>query len=60
MFVGFSTDQQRLAAMLASMAGPTDGIRDELTGYARPLTGAYYFVPSTDSLRRLTAIGPKS
>ena len=57
MFVGFSTDQQRLAAMLASMARLTDGIRDELTSYARPLTGAYYFVPSTESLRRLTAVG---
>jgi porphyrinogen peroxidase len=53
MFVGFSVDQQRLAAMLASMAGLTDGIRDELTRYSRPLTGAYYFVPSTESLRRL-------
>jgi putative iron-dependent peroxidase len=60
MFVGFSSDQQRLAAMLASMAGMTDGIRDELTSYARPLTGAYYFVPSTESLRRLTAIALKS
>jgi putative iron-dependent peroxidase len=60
MFVGFSTDQQRLAAMLASMAGLTDGVRDELTSYARPLTGAYYFVPSTESLRRLTVIAPNA
>ena len=29
-----------------------DGIRDDLTRYARPVTGAYYFVPSTTSLRR--------
>lgn len=54
MFVGFSGDQQRLRAMLMSMAGLTDGVRDELTSYARPLTGAYYFVPSTESLRRLS------
>jgi putative iron-dependent peroxidase len=59
MFVGFSSDQQRLAAMLASMAGMTDGVRDELTKYARPLTGAYYFVPSTESLRRLSAMPSK-
>lgn len=58
MFVGFSTDQQRLAAMLASMAGLTDGVRDELTTYAQPLTGAYYFIPSTESLRRLPQLRP--
>ncbi len=52
MFVGFSADQQRLTAMLESMAGLTDGVRDALTIYTRPLTGAYYFVPSTQSLRR--------
>jgi hypothetical protein len=32
--------------MLASMAGVTTGTRDALTYFARPLTGAYYFVPS--------------
>jgi putative iron-dependent peroxidase len=52
MFVGFSAEQRPLAAMLESMAGLTDGVRDALTRYAKPLTGAYYFVPSTDSLRR--------
>jgi len=52
MFVGFSADQRRLTAMLESMAGLTTGVRDALTGYSRPLTGAYYFVPSTQSLRR--------
>jgi porphyrinogen peroxidase len=52
MFVGFSADQRRLAAMLASMAGLHDGIRDALTDYSRPLTGAYYVVPSSASLRR--------
>jgi porphyrinogen peroxidase len=50
MFVGFSADQTRLSRMLESMAGSTDGIRDALTLYATPLTGAYYFVPSTDAL----------
>jgi putative iron-dependent peroxidase len=54
MFVGFSADQERLAAMLRSMAGLTDGVRDALTAYARPLTGAYYFVPSIGGLRRLS------
>jgi porphyrinogen peroxidase len=50
MFVGFTAEQQRLTAMLESMAGLIDGVRDGLTSYARPLTGAYYFVPSTESL----------
>jgi porphyrinogen peroxidase len=52
MFVGFSADQRPLATMLESMAGLADGVRDALTLYTQPLTGAYYFVPSTQSLRR--------
>lgn len=54
MFVGFSAAQQPLAAMLESMAGLTDGVRDELTRFTQPLTGAYYFVPSTEALRRFS------
>jgi putative iron-dependent peroxidase len=56
MFVGFSAQQRPLAAMLENMAGVTDGIRDELTVYTTALTGAYYFVPSTQDLRRWGAI----
>jgi porphyrinogen peroxidase len=52
MFVGFSADQKRLSDMLEGMAGLGDGPRDALTLYTRPLTGAYYFVPAADSLRR--------
>jgi putative iron-dependent peroxidase len=51
MFVGFSADQRRLSAMLESMAGITNGMRDALTYFTKPLTGAYYFIPSTDALR---------
>jgi putative iron-dependent peroxidase len=51
MFVGFSAGRRPLAAMLESMAGLTDGTRDALTRYTRPLTGAYYFIPSIESLR---------
>ena len=50
MFVGFSAEQRPLAAMLDSMAGLHGVPRDELTRYARPLTGGYYFVPSLDDL----------
>jgi putative iron-dependent peroxidase len=52
MFVGFSAEQRRLSTMLENMAEVTTGVRDALTRYTRPLTGAYYFVPSTESLRR--------
>ena len=51
MFVGFSSEQGRLIAMLESMAGVPDGIRDALTYFATPLTGAYYFIPSLAALR---------
>ena len=50
MFVGFSAEQKRLAKMLDSMAGVTDGVRDALTNYTKPLTGAYYFIPSVDAI----------
>ena len=53
MFVGFSAEQQPLQAMLESMAGADDGTRDALTRYTNVLSGAYYFVPSGDALRRV-------
>ncbi|HEY7666751.1 MAG TPA: Dyp-type peroxidase [Actinomycetota bacterium] len=53
MFVGFSADQARLSRMLRSMAGLETGTPDALMRYTRPLTGSYYFVPSTASLRRI-------
>jgi porphyrinogen peroxidase len=54
-FVGFCADQRRLSAMLESMAGVAGGTRDALTRYTRPLSGAYYFAPSTERLRQLVA-----
>jgi putative iron-dependent peroxidase len=56
MFVGFSFEQRPLAAMLESMAGLAGGSRDALTRYTRPLTGAYYFIPSTESLQRISGM----
>jgi len=52
MFVGFSAARQPLHTMLESMAG-ANGERDALTLYSKPLTGAYYFVPSLDDLAKL-------
>lgn len=50
MFVGFTAEQQRLAKMLESMAGVTDGVRDALTNYTKPISGAYYFIPPVEAL----------
>jgi porphyrinogen peroxidase len=52
MFVGFCAEQGALAAMLDSMAGRTTGVRDALTRFTVPLSGAYYFVPSAEALAR--------
>jgi putative iron-dependent peroxidase len=54
MFVGFSAEQEPLVAMLESMAGVDRGVRDALTRYTRPLSGAYYFVPSSEALRAIS------
>lgn len=51
MFIGFCARQRILHLMLEQMAGVGDRIRDALTNYSVPVTGAYYFVPSVESLR---------
>jgi putative iron-dependent peroxidase len=55
MFVGFASERKPLEAMLESMAGLNGGECDALTRYTRPLTGAYYFVPSIESLLQVSA-----
>lgn len=55
MFVGFSADQTRLLRMLESMAGLVTGVRDALTRYTRPVTGAYYYIPSNERLQQTAA-----
>src|SRR5438105_1521125 len=54
--VGFSASQRPLRTMLESMAGVADGVRDALTRYTKPVTGAYYFIPSTDAILRFATI----
>jgi len=53
-FVGFSAEQRILKAMLESMIGAGDGPADQLTTFARAISGAYYVIPSAD---RLAALG---
>jgi porphyrinogen peroxidase len=55
MFVGFCNSRTPLQAMLERMAGRTNGVRDALTRFTRPLSGAYYFVPSADALIAVSA-----
>lgn len=55
LFIGFSCDQRRLALMLERMAGVGDGIRDALTRYTTAVSGAYYFVPSVEALRKFAS-----
>ena len=54
-FVGYSADRDRLQKMLEQMAGVGDGVRDALTRYSTPLTGAYYFVPSLQAMQRFAS-----
>ena len=53
MFVGFAASRAPLQAMLESMAGLKTGARDALTLYTKPVTGAYYVVPSIDAIADL-------
>jgi porphyrinogen peroxidase len=53
MFVGFAADRAPLQTMLESMAGLKNGTRDALTSYTKPVTGAYYIVPSIESIASL-------
>jgi len=52
-FVGFAQDRHRLQRMLERMAGVGDGVRDALTRFTMPLTGAYYFIPALSTLANL-------
>jgi putative iron-dependent peroxidase len=53
MFVGFAASRGPLQKMLESMAGLKSGARDALTNYTKPVTGAYYVVPSIESIASL-------
>lgn len=53
-FVAFSADRTRFDRMLARVFGTAeDGLRDHLTDFSRPVSGAFYFAPSLTALREL-------
>ncbi len=50
-FVAFSAERSRYDLLLARMFGNApDGVRDRLTDFSQPVTGAYYFAPSLNAL----------
>jgi putative iron-dependent peroxidase len=53
MFVGFAAAREPLQTMLESMAGLKTGARDALTRYTRAVSGAYYVIPSIESIADL-------
>lgn len=59
-FVGFSRDRERLDAMLDSMVARGGGPRDRLTEFTTAVTGAYYFVPSSEALAAFAAAPAES
>ena len=49
-FLAFSADPGRFDRMLGAMYGVEDGVRDRITEFTTPLSGAYYFAPSVSDL----------
>jgi putative iron-dependent peroxidase len=53
-FVAFSADRSRFDRMLGRMFGTgDDGLRDRLTDFSRPVSGAYYYAPPLNLLADL-------
>jgi porphyrinogen peroxidase len=51
-FVGVARDRWRPVGMLRRTAGATDAIRDGLTGFLTPLTGAHHTCPAVEAPAR--------
>lgn len=57
-FLAFSAERSRYDLLLSRMFGLVpDGVRDRLTDFSHPVTGAYYFAPSQNTLNDL--VGPE-
>ena len=56
-FVAFSAERWRYDLLLQRMFGNTsDGVRDRLTDFSHPVTGAYYFAPSLNALNEFAGV----
>ena len=56
-FLAFSAERARYDLLLSRMFGAGGGVRDRLTDFSHPVTGAYYFAPSQNDLNDL--VGPE-
>ena len=53
-FVAFARDPSRFDKLLARIFGTaSDGVRDRLTDFTRPVTASYYFAPALHTLQEL-------
>ncbi len=55
MFIGFSSDQQRLARLLVRMARAKDSSRGTLTRYTMAVSATYHFVPSVEARQQFAS-----
>lgn len=53
LFVAFSQDGARLQTMLERMAGSGDAVRDRLTEFSTPTSGAWYLAPPVELLSEI-------
>jgi putative iron-dependent peroxidase len=57
-FVAFSANPVRFELLLSRMFGTSsDGVRDRLTDFSGPTSGATYFVPSRNALKAIASQG---
>lgn len=49
-FVAFCDDPDTFTVMLERMYGVSDGVRDRIVEFSRPVSGSYWFVPSLEAL----------
>jgi putative iron-dependent peroxidase len=52
-FLAFCKTQAPFRERLRAMYGADGGVRDKLTDYSNPASGAFYFVPSTETLHAM-------
>ncbi|MEI8595037.1 Dyp-type peroxidase [Photobacterium sp. Hal280] len=53
LFIAYCAQQRNFREMLDSMYGEKDGQTDKLLDFTKAVTGAYFFVPSTEMLMQL-------
>ena len=53
-FIAFTDDLTKIERMLANMYGTSDdGLHDRLMDFTHPVSGAFYFAPSVETLEQI-------